>query len=100
MDDEAEETTVLPLSLAAITALFRTGEHLHNALSERELWAICKECCSALQSVVESRSVDDLRLCPQSLILNSDGNITVSNSGTCLVLCKLYHVHMIDGIDV
>ncbi|XP_030841143.1 uncharacterized protein LOC584262 isoform X1 [Strongylocentrotus purpuratus] len=76
---EAEETTVLPLSLAEITA-FRNGEHLHNAVSERELWAICKECCSALQSIVESRSVDDLRLCPQSLILNPDGNITVINS--------------------
>lgn len=84
MGDEAGDTKVLPLSLAEITALFRTGEHLHdNALSEGELWAICKECCSALQSIVESRSIYDLRLCPQSLILSPDGNITVINSGIC-----------------
>ncbi|XP_054765439.2 uncharacterized protein LOC129272313 isoform X1 [Lytechinus pictus] len=75
MDDDAASVN-LPLSLAQITA-FRAGKQPYNGFGEREVWAICKECCSALQRVLESGNGDGLMVvCPDSFILHPNGNIT------------------------
>ncbi|XP_041477045.1 uncharacterized protein LOC121425125 [Lytechinus variegatus] len=78
MEDEAASVN-LPLSLAQITA-FRPGKQAYNGFGEREVLAICKECCSALQRVVDSGNEDGLVVCPDSFILHPNGNITVIKS--------------------
>ncbi|XP_071508607.1 uncharacterized protein [Diadema antillarum] len=68
----------VPVSLAKLAST----EHGKRHFSDDEIWAICKECCSALQSLPMSSwtGMKQMRLCPEAMVFNANGNISIVKS--------------------